>query len=129
MAKFVSDQAMDQELLYIEQCDVIAVCTDQPATWAQMVTTYMSASAGMTAGSAAGSGSYITADGTTNGRKVTVAAKSAIPIKNSGSATHVALGSSTGSTVRLVTTCTSQYLTAGGTVDVPTFALEIADPT
>jgi hypothetical protein len=71
----------------------------------------------------------VIADGDTNGRKITAAAKSAVPIDVTGTATHVALLTVAGSVVRAVTTCTSQALTSGGTVNIPTWKLEIADPT
>jgi hypothetical protein len=72
-------------------------------------------------------GDFTKANGDTNGRKVTVAQKSAVPIDASGTATHVAICD--GSNVLLVTTCTSQALTSGGTVTIPTFKCETADPT
>ena len=52
-------------------------------------------------------------------------------IDSSGTATHVALSRVSDSTLLLVTTCTSQALTANGsnTVNVPAFDDEIADPT
>lgn len=72
---------------------------------------------------------YTKADGDTNGRKVTVAAKSGITVDTSGTATHVALVSSGDTTVRYVTTCTSQALTSGNTVNFPAWKVEFADPT
>ena len=64
----------------------------------------------------------------TSGRKITVAAKSSVPIDVSGTATHIALHD--GTTLRFVTTCTSLALTAGAgnTVNFPTWKDEIADP-
>jgi len=71
-------------------------------------------------------GDMTKANGDTSGRKVTQAQKSAITIDSSGTATHVCLAS--GSALLYVTTCTSQVLTAGGTVTVPAWDIEIADP-
>ena len=73
-------------------------------------------------------GDFTLADGNTSGRKITVAAKSGVPIDTSGTATHVALISVSDTTLRAVTTCTSQALTAGGTVDFPAFDWELSDP-
>ena len=59
-----------------------------------------------------------------------MAAQSGVSITNSGDATHVALVDHAGDgQLLLVTTCTTQTLTAGGTVDIPTFDHEIADAT
>ena len=60
-------------------------------------------------------------------RKVTVAAKSTVTIDNTGTALFVAL--TDGTNLLYVTTCTSQALTAAGTVDFPAWDIEIADPT
>lgn len=74
-----------------------------------------------------GNGDYVIGEGDTNGRKVAVAEQAAISITATGTALHVVL-SLTG-TILLTTTCTSQALTSGGTVTVPTFDDEVADPT
>jgi len=65
----------------------------------------------------------------TSGRKVTMASKLATAITVTGAANHVALGLAAGTTLRYVTTCTAQSLTSGGTVDIPTWKINIADPT
>ena len=56
-------------------------------------------------------------------------AKTGITITNSGTATHVALLNTTATTLDLVTTCTSQAINTGGTVDVPAWKWEINNPT
>ena len=72
-------------------------------------------------------GDYTKANGDVNGRKVTVAQKASVPIDVTGKATHVAICD--GTNVLLVTTCTDQDLTSGGTVTIPTFKCETSDPT
>lgn len=72
------------------------------------------------------SGDFAIANGDTSGRKVTIAQQSSIPIDSSGSATHICLDD--GTTLLFVTTCTTQVLTAGGTVTVPAYKDEIAAP-
>lgn len=72
-------------------------------------------------------GDTVIADGDTSGRKITMAAKSGVTIDVTGTATHIALEDATN--VDLVTTCTSQALTAAGTVNFPTWKHEIGDPT
>ena len=68
------------------------------------------------------------AAGDTSGRKITVAAQTAVTIDTTGTATHVAITNLSGTLLKVVTTATSQALTSGGTVDVGTFKVEIADP-
>jgi hypothetical protein len=79
----------------------------------------------MTAG--AGNGDYTIADGDTNGRKLTVLQQTAMSITASGTANHIVLDD--GTTLLYVTTATAQALTSGGTVTVPAWDIEIADPT
>jgi environmental stress-induced protein Ves len=62
-------------------------------------------------------------------RVLTIAAQAGITILHSGTALHVALTLAAGTTLRYVTTCTSQALTAGGTVDVPAWTITMAGPT
>lgn len=66
------------------------------------------------------------ANGDTSGRKITIGQQADVPIDASGTATHVSIISA--SILLYVTTCTSQVLTSGGTVTIPAFDLEIADP-
>ena len=74
-------------------------------------------------------GDFTKAAGDTSGRKVTVAAKSGVAVDNTGTATHVALVNTAGTSVRYVTTCTPQGLTSGNTVNFPSWKVEVADPT
>jgi hypothetical protein len=69
---------------------------------------------------------FTKANGDASGRKVTVAQQSSLPIVKSGTATHIALASP--SALLYVTTCTDQALTSGGTVTVPAWDIEVADP-
>jgi len=124
MAKSASDAVLDGLLEIINDCTLMTVCSAEPTTYAEAATTFKLADVVMTAGT-----DYTISNGDTNGRKVRVAAKSAVPIDTTGTATHVALAISASSTLHFVTTCTSQTLTSGGTVDVPVWDIEVADPT
>ena len=124
MAKWSLDANMDAMLANIAQSDMLHVCSGQPANFAG-IAAVMLAEVALTAG--AGNGDYTLANGDTSGRKLTVAAQSAVSITNSGTATHIALSDGS-ATLYYVTTCTSQALTSGGTVDVPAFDIEVADP-
>jgi hypothetical protein len=123
MAKFLNDAEMDAAHDYTDQCDLMTVCNAQPTTYTEAITTFKLADVAMTPDT-----DFTKADGDTSGRKVTVAAKSAVPIDTSGDATHIALVRTTGTTLRAVTTCTLQALVSGNTVNIPAWDIEIRDP-
>lgn len=124
MARYANDSMMDAGLNYVRShCDKQILCSQQPTTYTEAVTTYALAAADMTVDS-----DYTLANGTTSGRKITVAAKAGVSVTASGTGTHVALVKSGDTTLRFVTTCTSQAVTSGGTADFPEWEIEIADP-
>jgi hypothetical protein len=92
--------------------NIMTACSSQPTTRTEAITTYALADVAMATGDFTPA-----ADG--GGRKLTVGAKSAVPIDTGGSATHVAICD--GSRLLYVTTCNTQVLTQGGTVDFPAF--------
>lgn len=118
MAKYANPLVMDAALDKIATATNLVVCTSQPTDRA---TALASALANQSL-----SGAFTKANGDVSGRKVTIAQQSNIPVATSGTATHVALID--GSILLLVTTCTSQALTAGNTVTVPAWKDEIASP-
>lgn len=120
MAKMIADSVLDAALDVIATATEMYICTSEPATRAAAIT------ASLIGAVTLDSGDFAKADGT-SGRKVTIAQQASIAITSSGDATHVAL--CTASTLLLVTTCTTQTLTSGGTVTVPEFIDQIADPT
>jgi hypothetical protein len=124
MAKFTDDSVLDAACDKVATATRMVVTSGQPANFAGIAAVAL-ADVTLTAG--VGNGDYTRANGDTSGRKVTVAAQSAVPIDSSGTATHVCLDD--GTTLLQVTTCTSQALTAGGTVDVPAFDIEFLDVT
>lgn len=123
MAKQAPDPVMDAAFDYIDQCDRMYVCSAEPANFAGIAAVTL-ATATMTPNT-----DYTKANGDTSGRKVTMAAKNGVSVSASGTATHIALGLTTDSTLRYVTLCTSQALTSGNTVNIPAWKIEIADPT
>lgn len=124
MGKSVHDDVLDGALNIIKNnCTRMCVCSTQPTTYTEAITTNELADIVMA------SGDFTAANGDTNGRKLTVAAKSAFAVDNSGTAAHVALVDVTNSKLLYVTTCTSQALTSGNTVSTPAWDIEIADPT
>lgn len=122
MAKSVHNNVLDGAWDILDQATGLHACNAEPTTRTEAITTFQLASAVLTPNT-----DFTKADGDTSGRKVTVAAKSGATIDNTGTATHIAI--TDGSNLLAVTTCTSQGLTAAGTVDFPEFDLEILDPT
>lgn len=124
MPKTVHDDVLDGALNIIKNNATRQVaCSAQPTTFAEANATY--ALADITVDST----DFTVANGDTNGRKVTVAAQSGVTVDASGTATHIALLDVTNSKLLYVTTCTSQALTGGNTVNFPAWDIEIADPT
>ena len=123
MAKSLSDAVLDGAL-DVAVGDQISVCSSEPTTYTQAITTFKLAISTAVAG-----GDFVNANGDVSGRKMTVAEQAATAIDSTGTATHVAITNLTGTLLKVVTTTTSQALTSGGTVDIGTFKLEIADPT
>jgi hypothetical protein len=122
MGKSVHNDVLDGAWDVLDQADIMTACSSEPTTRTEAVSTFKLADVAMTPNT-----DYTKADGDTNGRKVTVAAKNAVPVDSSGTATHVALCD--GTRLLYVTTCTSQALTSGNTVNFPAWKAEIADPT
>lgn len=125
MPKQAPDATIDAMFDYIDQSDVMHAISAYTAddTYATVVGNSL-ADVAMTVDT-----DYTKAAGDTSGRKVTVAAKSGVTVDVTGTATHVALVRVTGTTVRYVTTCTSQALTSGNTVNFPAWKIEVNDPT
>jgi len=112
------DAALDWVRARVTQEDV---CSAIPTTYAEANATYMLAQTAIT------SSACVVADGDSNGRKMTMNAKNSVSVTTTGTASHVALAGSTGSTLLLVTACTTQALTTGNTVNIPAWKLEMAD--
>jgi hypothetical protein len=124
MAKAAPDSTLDALLAEIATATRLVVCSGQPANFAGIAAVAL-ADVTLTAG--LGNGDYTAANGDTNGRKVTIAQQASVPIDATGTANHIALDD--GTDLIYVTTCISQALTSGGTVTVPAWDIEVADPT
>jgi hypothetical protein len=121
MAKTVHNDVLDGAFDVLDQANLMIACSAEPTTRAEAVTTYALADATMVADT-----DYTKADGDTSGRKVTVAAKSSVTVDTTGTAIYIALVDAT--RLLYVTTCTSQALTSGNTVNFPAWDVEILDP-
>lgn len=122
MAKAANDLVMDAALDFIATATRMIACSAQPTTFTEANATFALADVTMAGGD------FTKANGDTSGRKVTMAAKSAVDVDVSGTANHVALVRVADSTLIYVTTCTSASLDAAGTVNFPAWDIEIADP-
>lgn len=124
MAKFTDDSVLNAACAKVATATRMVVTSAQPANFAGIAAVAL-ADVVMTAGD--GNGDYVIANGDTSGRKVTVQAQNAVPVDTTGTATHICLDD--GVTLLQVTTCTSQALTSGNTVNVPAYDVEFADVT
>jgi hypothetical protein len=124
MAKTLDSSVIDGSLNVVKNgATQMCLCSAQPTTYAQAVTTYMLAiKTGLTSGSFTGP-----AAGDVSGRKLTKNAETGISVTNTGTVLFVAF--CTASLLLFVDTVTSQVVTAGNTMNTPAFKWEIADPT
>lgn len=124
MAKYVLPGALDQTLQYLATCgNLLTVCSTSPATYVQSSSTYMLAN------TAVACTIYTLQNGASSGRRATLAAQNGVSVTNSGTACYVTIINSTTCTLLYVTTSASQVLTAGNTVNIGSWSIEIADPT
>jgi len=124
MAKIVHDDVLDAALNYIKNnATRICVCSTQPTTYTELITTYKLAIKTISSSDFTGP-----ANGDTSGRKLTSNQHSGITVDATGNAQHVGFGDSANSKLLYVTTCTLQGLTASNTVTIPAWDVEIADP-
>lgn len=126
MAKAVPDAVLDTALDDIALSTILHICSGQPANYAGIAAVSLG-SVVLTAGD--GNGDFTIANGDTSGRKLTVAAQTTVSITASDTATHLALASTGDTTLRYVTTITSQAVTSGNTANIGAWDIEIADPT
>lgn len=130
MAKSVHNDVLDAALNYIKNNCTRLVVADSaliadPPTYANVNTSGGDNLADVTCVS----GDFTVADGDVSGRKLTIAQFTAFNVDVSGTAGHICLLDVANSKVLYTTTCTNQALTSGNTVTVPTWKIEIADPT
>lgn len=121
MGKVAVDAVLDGLLDIVATATEIYLCDQEPANRAAADTNSV-----IPAHTMAG-GDFTKAAGDTNGRKVTVAAQNGLTADASLTVTHVALCTAT--VLLYVTTCTSQAVTSGNTVNIGAWDIEVADPT
>ena len=125
MSKAIPDDVLDPTLDEIALADTLYVCSDQPADFAGIAAVAL-ADIAVTPGH--GNGDFTKANGDVSGRKLTTAQQADVDIDASGDADHIVLADAGNTRLLYVTTCTLQTLTMGGTVTVPAWDVELADP-
>lgn len=120
MAKLATDAMIDGGLDKISLCTTITICAGQPTSYADIDVK------GLIPGHTLTGGDFSISDGVVDGRRVTIAQQATLSIDVSNDADHVAIDDGTD---YYITTCTTQALTSGGTVTIPAWDIEIADPT
>ena len=120
MAKWLNDSALDALLGVIDNGTIMTVCSQQPANRTQAVTTYALADVSLSGGD------FSIGNGSPNGRTLTIASKSGVTVDATGSATHVAI--SDGSNLLAVTTCTNKSVDTGDTLNIPSWTINVSDP-
>ena len=120
MAKWLSDSALDALLGVIDNGTIMTVCSAQPTNRTEAVTTYALADVSLS------SGDFSIGNGSPNGRTLTIAAKSGVTVDTTGSATHVAICD--GANLLAVTTCTSKSIDSGDTLNIPSWTINVSDP-
>lgn len=120
MAKAMNDSGADAALTYWTDSDRMTLCSAQPTTYAEGNATYALADVTPTFDAIA--------NGDTSGRKRGIQAKTAVAVDASGTVTHCSLLKTGDTTLRYVTTTTSQAVSSGGTADIGAWKIELADP-
>jgi hypothetical protein len=121
MGKWVADQVLDGALAVIAGADRAVALDAQPSSFqtawnARLAETPLSQA------------DFVVGPGDGSGRKITVLAKAGADVLAPGAASHVALLDTVGSRLLYVTTCPSQALAMGGTVNFESWSVEIGAP-
>ena len=122
MARMAPDATLDEILDYIALSTIMTLCSAEPTTYTEATATYKLADVVIDGND------FSKANGVVSGRRLIVAAQSGVTIDASGTATHAALCTTSGSLLRFVTTMTSLALVAAGTVYIAEWDIEIRDP-
>ena len=121
MAKFASIEVLDAALAVVAGATRLVVLSGQPADYAQ-------ADAGRLAQASVAGSDFSVADGDNGSRRLTVAAQAGLLAQASGTADHVALLDGPGQRLIYVTTCHPHPISAGTTVSVHAWQIEIGAP-
>lgn len=130
MAKFLHDDVLDALLNAIKNnATRISVCESQPTTYAEATTNKGSGGYKLAIKTITSSDFTGPVAGDTSGRKLTSNQHNSITVDVSGTAAYVALCDATNSKLLLVTTCSSVAITAGNSITINSFDIEVGSPT
>lgn len=123
MADFLHDEVLDDGLqLLTDVVDKLVLCSQQPTTYTEAITTYNLANKSTPTVSAP-------QDGDASGRKVTISAISDGTVDANGTATHYALVDvSLTKLLAAANLSASQVVTSGNTFTLTEFDITIPDP-
>ena len=134
MTKTIVTSAYEDHLLHIANFGIrMTLCRVAPINYAEAVLTVTQNTSGVALGEKTltlsnNGATYNTTTGLTSGRRLNVAAQTSITLSETANANHLAIVSNTRSALLLVTTVTSQAVTAGNTAQTSAFNLEVRDP-
>lgn len=125
MAKTVHNDVLDSALNYIKNnCDKMVACSQQPTTFTEANATYALVDVVMTSSDFTGP-----ADGDVSGRKLTINAKSDIPVDVQGEPAVIVLLDTVNSKILYTTDeGTAQTIYVGNNVNFPAWDIELEDP-
>ncbi|MFA6290239.1 MAG: hypothetical protein WC637_00580 [Victivallales bacterium] len=125
MAKKIPDAVMDLALANIaDNGETLYLCSDEPANYAGIAAVSLG-SVALTEGD--GNGDFTIADGTTSGRKLTLAQQTVAGTAN-GTATHAVIADETGELIKAITTCSIAVLNGSNSIVDEYTVWEIRDP-
>src|SRR5262245_22839898 len=123
MPKTVADAVLDAALNHIRTtCTRFTVLSGPASTIAEVDSLKLAEVTGIT------SGDFVAPADGTSGRKLVMNQKTTSVATATGTATHVAL-SNAATAWLYTTTCTNQNITTGNTVTIPSWTIQINDPT
>lgn len=121
MPAYFDDAVLDAALARISTATALHITSGTPTTRSAVLSASL-ATVALTAGS------FTLANGTPDGRRVTVAAQNDVPVTTAGTATHYCLIDGTTLIARTEVNAASPALTAGSVADIPAVAFEVGDP-
>jgi hypothetical protein len=121
MPKAASNDVLDGSLNVVRTATRMVALAGEP-------TTFAAANSGKLAEATLTTTDFTLAAGDVSGRKVTIAAKTGLPVLAAGTANHIALLDTATSRLLYVTTCPAQTLASGGVVSIAPWNIEIAAP-
>ena len=127
MGKWQNDAMLDAALSYVQTNSAqIVLCQDIPSSTTAALTDYDGGGTNVGLGEKVlVSGTYTGPDNDTSGRKLTVPEVTAVDVDVTGTVNNIAIIGS--SDVLYVTSCVAQNVTAGNTVTIPEWDINVLD--